>query len=215
MKITSPTMSTAIAAGLFAAGTGGTSCGNTSPDTPSPITLASSSPWSTSSGFTPRRNGGGRKAESARIAPPTGSVAPPVNVTTPFRPKITPGVESPCSASSAAITANAVPTSTVRVSAYRAPANGERARGPGRRERAEADREEMDRPAELDGLPSDGEQDRGGNRRRDRAEEERRNEPLVQSQAHDPVVGTTPLRLESPMREPAGRFRPPWQARAT
>ena len=67
-----------------------------------------------------------------------------MNVTTPFRPKITPGVESPCSASSAAIAANAVPTSTVRVSREARAGDRERARGAGGGERADADREEVD-----------------------------------------------------------------------
>ena len=52
---------------------------------------------------------------------PTGSVAPPVIATTPLSPNQTPGVAKPWSASRAAITANAVPTSTVRVSPRRAP----------------------------------------------------------------------------------------------
>ena len=66
---------------------------------------------------------GSLKAESARIAAPAGRVAPPVSITAPYcsSGKSTPGVEIPCRASSAAITAKAVPISTVRVSAKRAP----------------------------------------------------------------------------------------------
>ena len=58
---------------------------------------------------------------SARIAAPMGSVPAPVNATTPFISAITPGVAIPCSASSAAITENAVPMRTVRPSRRRAP----------------------------------------------------------------------------------------------
>ena len=52
-----------------------------------------------------RRAGGAGPAarDSARIAPPTGSVAAPVSATTPFVPTMKPGVARPWSASSAAI----------------------------------------------------------------------------------------------------------------
>ena len=71
-------------------------------------------------GSPPTRRKAG-SAESARMAPPIGSVAPPVNETTPLSPKIRPGVAIPCSARSAAIVEKAVPTRTVRVSRLRAP----------------------------------------------------------------------------------------------
>ncbi len=61
------------------------------------------------------------RAESARIAPPIGSVAPPVNETTPLSPIRIPGVAIPCRASSAAITEKAVPIRTVRPSFRLAP----------------------------------------------------------------------------------------------
>ena len=51
-------------------------------------------------------------APSARIAPPTGNVAPPVKAATPYASNRMPGVASPWRQSSAAITENAQPTST-------------------------------------------------------------------------------------------------------
>ena len=120
-KNTKPATSAVIAAGLFGAGTGGTRLGVRSAETPSPITTASRIPWSSRS----RGTASGRRSEgsavSARIAPPTGSVAPPVKATTPLFPTITPGEAKPWRASSAAITANAVPMSTVRPSRRLAP----------------------------------------------------------------------------------------------
>ena len=72
----------------------------------------------------------GSGKESARIAAPAGSVAPPVNMTTLFVEQ-EPGVASPCRASSAAITANAVPSRTVRPSARRNADDRQRHRGGG------------------------------------------------------------------------------------
>ena len=60
-------------------------------------------------------------AERARIAPPIGSVAPPVNETTPFSPTRKYGVAMPWSESRAAMTEKAVPRRTVRPSRRRAP----------------------------------------------------------------------------------------------
>ena len=76
-----------------------------------------------SRGFTPRSSRGSSSTEKARIVAPTGSVAPPVSITAAYWElgKSTPGVEIPCNARSAAMTANAVPITTVRVSDSRAP----------------------------------------------------------------------------------------------
>ena len=60
--------------------------------------------------------------DNARTAAPTGSVAAPVSAITPFCPTSTPGVISPCTVSSIAITENPPPTTTVRASPARAPA---------------------------------------------------------------------------------------------
>ena len=64
----------------------------------------------------------GQRAESASTSAPAGSEAAPANATTPFVPTSTPGVASPCTASSAVIVENAVPSRTVRPSRRRAPA---------------------------------------------------------------------------------------------
>src|SRR5262245_14334127 len=82
---------------------------------------ATATPRRTRIGFTVsgrRRTG---RTLSARIAPPTGSVAAPEKATTPFMPTRPPGVVRPCSTSSAAMTQNALPTSTARPSRRRAP----------------------------------------------------------------------------------------------
>ena len=62
------------------------------------------------------------RAERARIAPPIGSVRPPLSATTPYASTEIPGVVSPCRRSSDAITENATPTRTARPSPARAPA---------------------------------------------------------------------------------------------
>ena len=105
-------------------------------------------PAGSSSGFTPRRNRGSSNTENARIAAPTGSVAPPVSITAPYWDfgKSTPGVAIPCSARNAAMTANAVPISTVRVSRQRAPITVSATRGGRGAERGHADGVEVDRP---------------------------------------------------------------------
>src|SRR3954454_19685604 len=117
----SPTPSRRSAAGLFGSGTGGSRLGQTSAERPRPTTTPIRRACRTSSCRTVARPRGSGNADSARMTAPTGSVAPPVIATTPFAPNQTPGVAKPCSASSAAMTANAVPTSTVLVSARRAP----------------------------------------------------------------------------------------------
>ena len=61
-------------------------------------------------------------ADSAITMPPTGSVAAPVTAIRPLLPTSIPGVTSPCTASSAAISEKPPPTITVRVSPRRAPA---------------------------------------------------------------------------------------------
>src|SRR3954452_7050268 len=102
-------------------GTAGRSFGHTSAVTPSATTTARSATSTSRNGLTFRRTRGRGSTETTRIRAPTGSVAPPVIATTPLFPNQTPGVAKPCSASSALITANAVPTSIVRVSPRRAP----------------------------------------------------------------------------------------------
>ena len=54
---------------------------------------------------------------------PTGSVAAPVSETTPFISTMKPGLASPWTTSSEAITVNAVPTRTARASPPRQPPN--------------------------------------------------------------------------------------------
>ena len=112
---TSPTAKSAIAAAERGAGTPGTTDGTSAPTTLK-ATIASAE-----HGLRPRArarspcgptNGG--SAASVITAAPTGSVAAPVTAIRPFGPRITPGVESPCTARSAAMSAKPPPTITVR-----------------------------------------------------------------------------------------------------
>ena len=80
-----------------------------------------SAPWSQSSGVTARGLRVDRKAESARMTPPTGRVAAPLSETTPLISTMKPGLANPCTRSSVAITVNAVPTRTARESPLRQP----------------------------------------------------------------------------------------------
>ena len=122
-KSASPTTRSVTASRLPGAGTLGTALGTSMPTAPRASTPASSTTCKTSSGLMSlgRRRAG--RADSASTAAPTGSVAPPVKATTPFMPIRTPGVAMPCSARSAAMTENAVPTRIVRLSRRFAPAN--------------------------------------------------------------------------------------------
>ena len=88
---------------------------------PRPAIASRSTAWRTSRRPTPRGRRSEGSAESASTAPPTGSVAAPVKPTSPLYGRMIPGVASPCSASRAAITVNAVPSRTVRPSFRRAP----------------------------------------------------------------------------------------------
>ena len=92
------------AAGLPGSGTDGTSPGSQMAARPSPTTTTMRTHWSTSSGPTARGRRVAGSALRARMTAPIGSVAAPVSATTPFMPTTKPGLATPSTTSSDAIT---------------------------------------------------------------------------------------------------------------
>ena len=106
---------------LAGSGTDGTRLGTHSAIRPSATTPTISAPWSQTRVCTARGERVEGRADSARMTPPTGRVAAPVSETTPFISTMKPGLASPWTRRSDAMTVKAVPTRTARASARRQP----------------------------------------------------------------------------------------------
>ena len=177
------------ASGLPASGTEGTRSGTSMPTRAEEHDGGRRMIWRTTS----RRTLCGRftdgNAASASIAAPTGSVAPPVKATRPFQPTIIPGVASPCSASSAAITEKAVPTRTVRGVAPARARDREAQRCGHRGDRREADTVEVDEIGRVDFVPADEDEGRGREGDAGRTDEQGRGGLCPKERSHLRLIG--------------------------